>query len=232
MTSSTLHQPPYVTTLLHVIIIIIINTGRHALKRLSRRNDIVIKSADKGSGTVVMDRNWYIDECLRQLNDSKFYKTLDKDITTDIQKRVQIYVQRMHRDQIIDDHTKRFLLQTDPKPGRFYILPKIHKQGNPGRPIVSSNSHPTERISQFVDYHLKPLVQTTQSFIKDTTHFLNKLQQLGQLPNNAILLFSTSLLSTLTYLITKALTRVDISSTHVTAPLLPSVPKLYVTSYA
>ena len=34
---------------------------RHALKRLSRRNDIVIKSADKGSGTVVMDRNWYID---------------------------------------------------------------------------------------------------------------------------------------------------------------------------
>ena len=128
---------------------------RHALKRLSRRNDIVIKSADKGSGTVVMDRNWYIDECLRQLNDSKFYKTLDKDITTDIQKRVQIYVQRMHRDQIIDDHTKRFLLQTDPKPGRFYILPKIHKQGNPGRPIVSSNSHPTERISQFVDYHLK-----------------------------------------------------------------------------
>ena len=92
---------------------------RHALKRLSRRNDIVIKSADKGrSGTVVMDRNWYIDECLRQLNDNL---TLDKDITTDIQKRVQIYVQRMHRGQIIDDHTKRFLLQTDPKPGRFYI---------------------------------------------------------------------------------------------------------------
>ena len=59
---------------------------RHALKRLSRRNDIVIKSADKGSGTVVMDRNWYIDECLRQLNDSKFYKTLDKDITTDVKK--------------------------------------------------------------------------------------------------------------------------------------------------
>ena len=51
----------------------------------------------------------------------------------------------------------------------------------------SSNSHPTERISQFVDYHLKPLVQTTQSFIKDTTHFLNKLEQLGQLPQNALL---------------------------------------------
>ena len=63
----------------------------------------------------------------------------------------------------------------------------MHKQGNPGRPIVSSNSHPTERISQFVDHHLKPLVQTTQTFIKDTTHSLNNLEQLGQLPSNALL---------------------------------------------
>ena len=39
----------------------------------------------------------------------------------------------------------------------------------------------------YIDHHLKPLVQTTQSFIKDTTHFLNKLEQLGQLPPNAVL---------------------------------------------
>jgi len=50
----------------------------------------------------------------------------------------------MHCDKSIDDDTERFLIQTDPKPGWYYILPKVHKQGNPGRPIVSSNSHPTE----------------------------------------------------------------------------------------
>ena len=93
----------------------------------------------------------------------------------------------MNRDKIINDETKRYLIQADPKPGQFYILPKVHKQGNPGRPVVSSNSHPRERISQFVDYHPKPLVQITQSFITDTTHFLNKLEQLGQLPQNALL---------------------------------------------
>ena len=127
----------------------------------------------------------------------------------------------MHRDQIIDDHTKRFLLQTDPKPGRFYILPKIHKQGNPGRPIVSSNSHPTERISQFVDYHLKPLVQTTQSLKKTLHTSLTNSNNSDNYPTTPFLSLWTSLLSTLTYLITKALTRVDTSSTHVTAPLLP-----------
>ena len=109
----------------------------------------------------------------------------------------------MLRDKIIDDDNKRFLIQSNPKPGRFYILPKIHKTGKPGRHIVSSNSHPSERISQFVhvDHHLKPLVHATHSFIKDTTHFLNKLEHLffflkkkkkklehlGQLPENAYL---------------------------------------------
>ena len=53
------------------------------------------------------------------------------------------------------------------KPGRFYILLKIHKPGNPGRPIVSSSSNPTERISHFVDHHLQPY------YVKDANSFLN-----------------------------------------------------------
>jgi len=72
---------------------------RHALKSLKKRNDVVIKSTDKGSATVVMDRDWYINECLRQLN-----RTLDNDITDSIQKRVQVYVERMLHDKIIDDN--------------------------------------------------------------------------------------------------------------------------------
>ena len=115
------------------------------------RSDEKIKPADKGSGTVVMDKSWYIDECNRQLNDAKFYRQLDGDITDTIQQRVTVYIERMFNDGYIDEKTITYLVQTNVKPGRFYILPKIHKTGNPGRPIVSSNSHPTERISQFVD---------------------------------------------------------------------------------
>ena len=62
---------------------------RDALKQLRLRTDIIIKAADKGSGTVIMDRDWYINECLRQLNDAKFYRRLDTDITSDIQTRVE-----------------------------------------------------------------------------------------------------------------------------------------------
>ena len=160
---------------------------RQALRNLKKRQDIIIKPADKGSGTVVMDRTWYVDECNRQLNDPKFYKKQDGDITNQIQERVTTYVQRMLKDGYIDEKTKQYLIQTNVKPGRFYILPKIHKTGNPGRPIVSSNAHPTERISQFIDFHINPLVASLDSHIKDTTDFLNKLANLATLPNNALL---------------------------------------------
>ena len=126
--------------------------------------------------------------------------------------------------------TKLLTTRLNPKPGQFYILPKIHKQGNPGRPTVSSNSHPTERISQFVDYHLKPLVQTTQSFIKDTTHFLNKLEQLGQLPQNALLV-TLDVSSLYTNIPHNELPPADISLTHATAIVLLLVQRLSVTSY-
>ena len=112
-----------------------------------------------------MDRTWYVDECNRQLNDAKFYRKQDGDITNQIQERVTTYGQRMLKEGYIDKKTKQYLIQTNVKPGRFYILPKIHKTGNPRRPIVSSKGHPTERISQFIDFHINPLVASLDSHI-------------------------------------------------------------------
>ena len=58
------------------------NDERNTLNQLTKRTDIIIKPADKGSGTVVMDKQLYIDECTRRLNDTKFYEKHDKDMTS------------------------------------------------------------------------------------------------------------------------------------------------------
>ena len=34
-----------------------------ALTILRKRTDIVMKPADKGSGTVIVDHSWYVNEC-------------------------------------------------------------------------------------------------------------------------------------------------------------------------
>jgi hypothetical protein len=92
----------------------------------------------------------------------------------------------MHARGHLDNKTMEYLTPEDPKPGRFYLLPKIHKENNPGRPIVSANGHPTEKISEFIDFHLRPFVENLPSHIKDTTDYLKKMENLA-IPENTTL---------------------------------------------
>ena len=79
------------------------------------------------------------------------------------------------------------MVNSNPKAGRFYLLPKIHKRGCPDKPVISGCGTCTERISDFIDYHIKPLAPRIPSYIKDTKHFLQELNKLGTLPEGAIL---------------------------------------------
>ena len=70
----------------------------------------------------------------------------------------------------------------------LFLLPKIHKKNNPGRPIVSACDSPTEKKSIYVDSYLQPLAVKIDSYIKDTTDFLHKLTEMGQLHKDSTLL--------------------------------------------
>ena len=65
------------------------------------------------------------------------------------------------------------LIVPEPRTSRFYMLPKIHKPLNPGRPIVSACSCPTENISSFLHDIFMPIVEHLSTYVKDTNHALN-----------------------------------------------------------
>ena len=73
------------------------------------------------------------------------------------------------------------------RPGRLYLLPKLHKPGCPGRPLISGCSTPTERISELVDSNSTPMVPRINSYIKDRNDFLRKLGELQRLPEGVTL---------------------------------------------
>ena len=66
--------------------------------------------------------------------------------------------------------TARNLFVTTPKTSTFYLKPKIHKPNNPGRPIISACSCPTELISSFLDKKMAPFVKSLPTYIKDTNY--------------------------------------------------------------
>ena len=92
--------------------------------------------------------------------------------------------------------TAKLLVQPHPRQPLFYLLPKIHKANSPGRPIVSAVSCPTERIFEYLDYVLQPIVQKLSSYVKDSTHALNILSDLNSKPSfNPHLFFTLDVVS-------------------------------------
>ena len=57
----------------------------------------------------------------------------------------------------------------------------------PGRPVISNCRMPTEKVSEFLDHHLKPIMQNGLSYIRDSQHSLEKIKTVGSIPENAIL---------------------------------------------
>ena len=75
----------------------------------------------------------------------------------------------------IDKYTHTYLCPPEKvRTQRMYFLKKLHKTPHGIRPIVSGCSGPTERIS---DYIFKPLVPTTPSYIKYSSHIIALCEQ-------------------------------------------------------
>ena len=44
-----------------------------------------------------------------------------------------------------------------------------------------------EKISEYVDYHVQPVVKEMSSYVQDTTDFLRKINQINFVPDNSYL---------------------------------------------
>ena len=71
----------------------------------------------------------------------------------------------------------------------MYVLPKIHKRLSDvtGRPVISNCGMPTEKVSEFLDYHLKPVMQDGKSYIRDSGYFLEMIYNISTLQETSLL---------------------------------------------
>ena len=160
---------------------------RTSMKELSEREDIIITKADKGGAVVIVDVKDYIKEAERQLNNTENYRKLQEDPTATNMKLVNDTMERFKKQKLINEKVAEGLKRNDPKTAKFYLRPKIHKEGNPGRPVVSSVNCHTANISKYVDYHLQPIVKEIPSYVKDTQDFLKKLEKVKDIPLESLL---------------------------------------------
>ena len=168
---------------------------RSALEELTSNNDLIIKQADKSGNFVLMDKTYYRDSLVLEghLNSNAYEKIPigeDKVVVQNLRKLVN-----RHKDSLTDKE-QQFITDFEWKTSNFYVLPKIHKSKEiigkisssnqefvemspptdlKGRPIVAGPVSPTQRLSEFIDTLIKPIVSHLNTYIKDDWDFLRKI---------------------------------------------------------
>ena len=89
---------------------------RKAIRELRTNSEINIKKADKGTKTVIMNKQDKIQEGLIQLDDRNNYVPLEEPMVKDTFQRVQNIIKDLHRGEHIDEMTTKWLSQTPNQP--------------------------------------------------------------------------------------------------------------------
>lgn len=87
---------------------------------------IITEKADKGGGTVIMNREDYIKETEDQLKDEKVYKRLTQDPTKEIKREIDVILQ----EALEQGDIKRALDNDYLSVPTLYLVLKIHKDIN------------------------------------------------------------------------------------------------------
>ena len=155
------------------------------MQTLADDRTIVIKKTGKVSCVVVWNRNDYIKEAEKQLNDTSVYKDLSfiDRLSQELVATSNKLFQNLKANGKINDKQLKYYTYQHKKVtnlSKLCLLPKIHKRlaNVPGRSVISNCGTPSENESDFLDHHLKPLMQKGKSYIKDPGDFINQIKEL------------------------------------------------------
>ena len=141
------------------------------------------------------DREDYLAEGYKQLSDTSTYTEVKKyndKLLSQLTEKSNKFFKRLYNNKLISEKGLKYFSYNFKNAsclGKMYLLPKIHKRLHdvPRRPVISNCGTPTEKLSEFLDHHLQPVMKAGKSYIKDSGDFLEKLKTLGNIPPNAIL---------------------------------------------
>lgn len=154
---------------------------------LAQHPELLVLRSDKGSVTVLMNKEQYDEMAMNILNDQVSYKKLNRDPTCTIQQKANKLISKLKNSQAIEASQARTYTIYNSISPKFYGLPKIHKNPVKLRPIISSIDAPTSGISQLVtDILTRSYSNENEYYIKDSFH-LSTLMNNKQLPEGYVL---------------------------------------------
>ena len=155
----------------------------------------MILTADKGVSLVVMATEEY-NKKAEELLQHPTYKTIPTDPTTRYKNKLINMLKSIKAEGGISEAVYKRLYPRGAGSPKFYGLPKIHKEGMPLRPIVSSIGAVTYATSKELARILKPLVGRSPYHVKNTQDFIEQIEGIQLKPDQCMVSFNVKALLT------------------------------------
>ncbi|XP_073821583.1 uncharacterized protein [Musca autumnalis] len=183
------HMKNKTTTTLHARDKQILSTVGRCRSVLKENDDIIIVNADKGGKTVAMYKKEYQTKMATIVGDMCTYRRLKIDPTNILQNKNNLLVEKLFKLGIINEAEKYKLTNKTSTAPRLYGLPKIHKDGNPLRPICSTINSPANGLCKYVVDILKNLTVDSIYNVKDAKDFKTKIENIKINPDEVLISF-------------------------------------------
>jgi hypothetical protein len=111
------------------------------------------------------------------IDDKKKFDCLESDPTILRETRLKDYLKRLYDKDKINKQLYDNLRPMGSNSGSLYGLPKVHKEGFPMRPIISSIGTYNYKLAKYLDSLIKPLLDNDRFMLKDSFEFVNNISK-------------------------------------------------------
>ncbi|CAM4849385.1 unnamed protein product [Rotaria magnacalcarata] len=168
----------------------------HAIKTLRNNKEIIISRADKGNAIVVMDKKDYIEKTNNILQLKQFQHTT-KSLQKEKEEEMNKYLRELYKENTITKELFYSIRSTCSSIACMYGQPKIHKNGYPLRPIISSIGSYNYELSKYLAGLIKAnRVNKSFSYIKDSFDLVKQIKEITNAKQQVMCSFDVDALYT------------------------------------
>ena len=168
------------------------NQAQHkTLRKLAIDKNIKVCKFDKGNGVVILDSDEYFNKLDTIILDKTKFKEIEIGEGDNPIIKNELSIQKYLRTNVkplVEEFVYKHLYPTGSQPGKLYGMCKVHKQGNPLRPVISMINSAEYNLAKWLDSYIKPNIPNKYS-VASTSEFLEILKETTFDPSDKIVSF-------------------------------------------
>lgn len=145
-----------------------------SLNKKMKQNNIINTKADKGNSIILINKDDYIAKTLKFFNENNINE-INKDPTEKYYNQIKKAIKT--NDLILNDNERKSCLTMHPKPPSLKAQIKLHKKGEPIRPIVNFTKAPSYKISKKLAKLLQHKLELKNTYtLRNSIDLVNKIK--------------------------------------------------------